>query len=94
VRRGQDFDHQEVPHIIHQLLNALDEAHSRAVIHRDIKPENILLQSVKGDDLFVNVLDFGLAKFTGQGSKMSKGVHTNTLAQIIGAPSYQGRLKG
>ena len=79
VRRGQGFDHQEVPHIIHQLLNALDEAHSRAVIHRDIKPENILLQRVKGDDLFVKVLDFGLAKFTSQGSKMS---------MVMGTPKY------
>ena len=79
VREGRDFTHTELTHIVHQLLNALKEAHSTGIIHRDIKPENILLQKKGDDPLFVKVLDFGLAKFTGQGSKMS---------MVLGTPRY------
>lgn len=50
-------------HLVHQALNALQSAHQHQIIHRDIKPENIMLQRVTGDDDFVRILDFGLAKF-------------------------------
>ncbi len=33
------------------------------MIHRDIKPANIMIQKIKGDSLFLRVLDFGLVKF-------------------------------
>jgi predicted Ser/Thr protein kinase len=44
--------------IAHQLIDALDHAHTEGVIHRDIKPSNIMLRS----DLSVKIMDFGLAK--------------------------------
>ena len=66
-------------HIIYQVLYALDAAHQQQIVHRDIKPENIMLQRVGGDDCFVRILDFGLAKFVG------KYTHTHT---ITGTPVY------
>jgi serine/threonine-protein kinase len=44
-------------HIAHNLLDALEYAHSKNIVHRDVKPENIVL-SREGAVL----LDFGIAR--------------------------------
>ncbi len=47
-----------------QASAALAYAHSAGVIHRDIKPSNIMLVRHPGGDVFVRVIDFGIAKLT------------------------------
>jgi serine/threonine-protein kinase len=47
--------------LVDQVGLVLERAHSLGIIHRDLKPANLFL--VDGDDeLFVKVLDFGVAK--------------------------------
>jgi serine/threonine protein kinase len=67
-------------HILRQISQALDYAHSRHLIHRDVKPANILVRS----DGYAVVTDFGIAKAM-RGSGMTSNL---TQSGIIGTPAY------
>jgi serine/threonine-protein kinase len=67
--------------VVSQVASVLEKAHYVGIVHRDIKPGNIFL--VEGErDLFVKVLDFGVAKTsTAQRRMTAEGA-------LIGTPSY------
>jgi YVTN family beta-propeller protein len=64
-------------HLIGQVAEALDAAHADHLVHRDIKPSNILVTSSG----FVYVVDFGIARSTGdrQTPLTNTGAYIGTL---------------
>jgi serine/threonine-protein kinase len=55
--------------IIEQVARALHAAHKVGLLHRDVKPSNVLLD----DDDFAYLIDFGIARATGEQSLTAAG---------------------
>ncbi len=83
-----------VAHIIRQVLASLAEAHQHGIVHRDVKPANIMMTEVDGDEDFVKLLDFGVAKPLEEVRDVS--VELTMAGQIIGTMRYMSpeQLKG
>jgi serine/threonine-protein kinase len=75
-QHGLTLPEADIIAIVDQLLNALEAAHDKGIIHRDVKPGNLMLQRVAGYDIFVRVLDFGLAKFIAESSDTQRVMGT------------------
>ena len=67
------------------VCRAIQHAHQKGIIHRDIKPSNVLITLY--DDLPVpKVIDFGVAKATGQ--KLTEMTLDTGFGAVVGTPAY------
>jgi len=71
---------EEAVRLAVQVASALEEAHSRGILHRDLKPGNILVTS-RGT---AKLLDFGLAKLTGDESGATQTIE----GTVLGTAAY------
>lgn len=87
VRETGPLPAGRVIHILRQVCESLEEAHSRGLVHRDIKPANIHLGLVGLHHDFVKVLDFGLVK---EVSSVSPEISMATIPgqMALGTPAY------
>ncbi|MBM4162489.1 MAG: tetratricopeptide repeat protein, partial [Ignavibacteria bacterium] len=69
---------EEAIDIATQVAQGLAKAHESGIIHRDIKPGNIMI----GNDGIARIVDFGLAKLTGQTVMTKTGRTVGTVAYM------------
>jgi serine/threonine-protein kinase len=65
------------------VCQAVQHAHQKGIIHRDLKPSNVMV-AVHDVTPVVKVIDFGIAKATGQ-QLTDKTLYT-AVAQMVGTP--------
>ena len=69
-----------------QVCHAVQHAHQKGIIHRDLKPSNVLVTEHDGAPV-PKVIDFGVAKATGQQRLTDQTIFT-AFEQFIGTPAY------
>jgi serine/threonine protein kinase len=76
-----------------ELLSGLSAAHAAGVLHRDFKSENVMLRDEPGGGCSPLILDFGLARALGEGSRSSSASTPNLLGTFsyIAPEQLQGR---
>ena len=80
---------RRVRHICRQVLKSLGEAHSYGIVHRDLKPANIMLVEMHGEEDFVKVLDFGIAKILDQnGENQDEDDPLTSAGMLVGTLRY------
>ena len=72
--------------ILAQVCKSLDEAHEAGMVHRDLKPSNLFLTEIHGEDDFVKVIDFGIAKAIGAAAGAGQSLTQTGL--VVGTPRY------
>jgi eukaryotic-like serine/threonine-protein kinase len=84
IQREAPLPPERALHIAMQVADALAASHAKGIVHRDLKPDNIyLLQRARERD-FVKVLDFGIAKLTGE----QGGSRRTRTGIVMGTPAY------
>ena len=73
---------KELSDIMVPILLALAAAHDEGIIHRDLKPENIFLAKGRDGTVVPTLLDFGVAKLTGEEA------HLTQSSTFMGTPYY------
>ena len=67
-----------------QVADALAASHRCNIVHRDLKPDNIILGQRGRERDFVKLLDFGIAKLTGD----QPGSRRTRAGIVMGTPAY------
>ena len=69
--------------IVLQIAQALGAAHVQGIIHRDLKPENVILMETSPGRYHARLLDFGIAKRTGDNEP-----RLTQAGMVFGTPEY------
>jgi serine/threonine protein kinase len=92
LRREGTVNPQRAATILQQVVAGVEAAHDAGILHRDLKPANIFLMQQKrktgGEDGFVKVGDFGLAKIVDADRADVTSASGPASRGIIGTPEY------
>ena len=84
IRREAPLSPERALRICVQIADALGASHRANIVHRDLKPDNVILIDRRHEADFVKVLDFGIAKLTGD----QPGSRRTRTGIVMGTPSY------
>ncbi len=79
--RGGRLPVAEAVSLTRQCLRGLSAAHALGIVHRDLKPSNLFLAREASGRATLKVLDFGVAKNSGEADLTAAGT-------IMGTPAY------
>jgi serine/threonine-protein kinase len=82
-RRGRVSVDEAIEFVL-QACEAIVEAHDLGIIHRDLKPANLFLSKRADGTPLVKVLDFGISKVEGSGSRSQ----LTSASVLMGSPRY------
>ena len=92
LRREGTIKPQRAVNIMRQVVAGVEAAHDEGILHRDLKPANIFLMQQRrrstGEDGFVKVGDFGLAKIVNADRSEVTSASGPASRGIIGTPEY------
>jgi serine/threonine-protein kinase len=77
---------ERVDFILGQMCGSLQEAHDKGIVHRDLKPANVYLTIRAGEEDYVKVLDFGIAKREDKNTKVEEKLTVQ--GTVLGTPPY------
>jgi eukaryotic-like serine/threonine-protein kinase len=87
IETGGALSFERVDNILKQMCGSLHEAHEKGIVHRDLKPDNVILTRRAGEDDFVKVLDFGIAKRNDAADAKQEQKLTQA-GMVLGTPPY------
>ena len=89
LRDEKAIDPMRAIRIAIAVLKSLAEAHDAGMVHRDLKPENVFLCKMRGEDDFVKLIDFGIAKSFEQADQ-----DLTKTGFAVGTPKYMSPEQG
>ena len=90
LRREGTLPVKRAVKLLRQIADGVEAAHEAGILHRDLKPANIFIMTKgkSGDDGFIKVGDFGLAKIVNQTVTDVSSNATPSSRGIIGTPEF------
>jgi serine/threonine-protein kinase len=86
LEKQQFIPVEEAVGYVLQACEAIAEAHAIGIVHRDLKPGNLFLADRSDGTRAIKVLDFGISKASGRGSRPEMSLTKTTT--VMGSPFY------